>query len=162
MFTIACALICHDKCRHKAASCRPIYPTIIAKVFFGSLMHFDLSLTCHFLEHLSTPWFISTSYAQQAAKDVGFLVSVILCTILFPLFEHTIYTRIYNHTNKTTHMHSPIGSNNPGRRRLHPLFLQQRQQQQQQRFYRASELSFTTTPRYYYYHHHYYNNNLVL
>ncbi|CDH52536.1 pkinase-domain-containing protein [Lichtheimia corymbifera JMRC:FSU:9682] len=30
-FCEACALICHDKCRHKAASCRPIYPTIIAK-----------------------------------------------------------------------------------------------------------------------------------
>ncbi|KAI9319313.1 kinase-like domain-containing protein [Dichotomocladium elegans] len=27
----ACALICHEKCRHNAASCRPIYPNVLPK-----------------------------------------------------------------------------------------------------------------------------------
>lgn len=101
---LACALICHDKCRHKAASCRPIYPTVIAKVCPVVSCMKEYELTCHLLEHFSTLWFISTSYTQQAAKDVGVLVSVMY---LHDPFYHTIYTRIYSYQ----HMHTFIGSN---------------------------------------------------
>lgn len=96
---LACALICHDKCRHKAASCRPIYPTVIAKVCSVVSTRKEYELTCHLLEHFSTSWFISTSYTQQAAKDVGVLVSV----MYLPTRSYHLYSYIFIPTHAYFH-----------------------------------------------------------